>query len=373
MAQDYYEVLGVNKTASNEEIKKAYKKLALKYHPDRNKDKDAEEKFKTISEAYAVLSDKEKRQQYDQFGPEGFKGQYSQEDIFRGANFEDILRGFGFGDSIFDAFFGGQRRGSSGSLRGEDMSFNIEISFADAAKGTRKQINLNKLVGCNTCNGTGAKDGDLTTCTTCNGRGQVQTTRQTMLGVFSQIGMCRECQGSGQIAKSKCDSCNGDGRIDKEKTVTLNIPAGIDHGQTLRVSGEGEAGVRGGGSGDLYVNVLVKPDKRFVRNGYDLELEIPISISQAVVGGKLSVPTLDDNVIINIPAGVQTNTIFRLRGKGITHLHEQHKGDIFAKVIVVTPTKLTKEQKEFFKILGKSDPKTLRIRKPGFFEKMFTS
>jgi len=373
MASDYYQTLGVSKSATKEEIKKAYKKLALQYHPDRNKAKDAEEKFKSISEAYAVLSDTDKRQQYDQFGPEGFKGQYSQEDIFRGANFEDILRGFGFGDSIFDAFFGGQRRSGSSAIRGEDMSFNIEISFADAAKGIRKQINLNKLVTCTTCSGTGAKDGDLITCTICNGRGQVQTTRQTMLGIFSQIGMCRECQGAGKIAKSKCATCNGDGRNDKQKTVTVNIPAGIDHGQTLRVSGEGEAGVRGGDTGDLYVNVLVKPDKRFVRNGYDLELEIPISISQAVLGGKLSIPTLDENVTINIPSGVQTNTIFRLRGKGIQHLHEHGVGDIFVKVVIITPTKLSKEQKEFFKTLAKDDPKQLRIRKPGFFEKMFTS
>lgn len=373
MTKDYYGVLGVGKGSSSEEIKKAYKKLALKYHPDRNKEAGAEDKFKEISEAYAVLSDDQKKAQYDQFGHDAFHGKYSQEDIFRGSNFEDLFRDMGFGGSIFEAFFGGRQRGpGSRSSRGEDLSYNLEVEFIDAAKGAKKKIDLKKFEECDACSGSGAKNQELDTCSTCNGAGQIQKSKQTLFGVFAQVTPCRTCSGSGKFPKDECEVCDGAGRVDNKKSISVNIPAGIDHGQTMRITGEGEAGLMGGRPGDLYLNIFVKPHKLFHREGYDVNIEVPISFSQAVLGDEIDVPTLDGKVKIKIPESTQTNTTFRLKNKGIKDLHGSSNGDQFVRAIVVTPSKLSNGQKEYFKKLAKENKEKLTVKKPKFFEKIFS-
>ena len=374
MAKDYYDVLGVSKGSSKEEIKKSYKKLALKFHPDKNKEAGAEDKFKEISEAYAVLSDDQKKAQYDQFGHDGFHGKYSQEDIFRGFNFEDAFRDLGVGGSIFEAIFGGGFGGGrkSRARRGDDLSFNLEISFEEAAKGVNKKISLKKFEVCSACSGSGAEKSEMNSCSDCNGSGQVQQTKQTLFGVFSQVGVCSKCQGFGETPKHECKSCDGAGRTDTKKMITTKIPAGISDGQTIRVAGEGEAGMKGGSYGDLYINVHVRSHKHFERNGFDLHVEIPVSFSQAVLGDEISIPTLDKSIKIKIPEGVQTNTIFRLKNKGIQRLNSSSFGDLFARIIVVTPSKLNKQQKEFFKNLAKDSKEKTTLKKPGFFEKMFS-
>ena len=312
MSKDYYEVLGVKKGASKEEIKSAYKSLAKKYHPDISKEKNAESKFKEVSEAYAVLSDDKKREQYDNFGAEGFNQKYSSEDIFRNANFsgfEDI-----FGDSIFESFFGGGRRRQN---KGADLQLQIEISFEEAVFGVKKEVTLKKLDSCDVCSGTGAKDGELESCETCGGRGQVRRVQRTVFGAFQTVTTCPDCHGQGKFPKHPCHACRGSGVSEVKKEITIKIPSGVDNGSRLRVPGEGEAGQRGSKHGDLYVHIKVKPSEIFRREDNDLYLDLPITFSQAALGDDIEVPTLDKEVKIKIKPGTQSGTHYKLTSLGI--------------------------------------------------------
>jgi len=348
--RDYYEILGVSKDASADEIKKTYRKLALQYHPDRNKDAGAEEKFKEISEAYAVLSDSEKRSQYDRFGHAGIDGQYSAEDIFRGADFG------GFGD-IFEMFFGGGRRGPRGPRRGSDLQYELYVTFEEAAFGVRKDIDIPRTENCSACSGTGAKEGTSPKrCPTCGGSGQVRSTHSTFGMQFVSTTACGTCHGRGQIIEFPCPVCGGSGRVRKRRKLTVNVPAGADSGLTLRLSGEGEAGEPGAPAGDLYVILHVMEHRYFKRVDYDVISELSISFPQAALGADVMVETLYGQVKMNVPAGTQTHSVLRLKGKGIQHLHGHGKGDQLVRVVIKTPTKLSKEQKELleqFETLGK--------------------
>jgi len=339
--RDYYEILGLSKEASAEDIKKTYRKLALQYHPDRNKEAEAEEKFKEISEAYAVLSDPEKRTQYDRFGHAGIDGQYSAEDIFRGADFG------GFGD-IFEMFFGGgSRRGPMGPRRGSDLQYDLYITFEEAAFGVRKDIDILRTERCSTCSGTGAKPGTSPKrCPTCGGTGQVRTTRSGLGVQFVSTTTCSTCHGRGQIVEFPCSTCNGAGRVRNRIKITVNVPAGADSGMSLRLSGEGDSGEPGAPAGDLYVVIHVMEHKYFKRVDYDVISELPISFAEAAIGADVMVDTLYGKVKMNIPAGTQTHSVFRLKDKGIQHLHGHRKGDQLVRVVIKTPTKLTHEQKE---------------------------
>ena len=341
--RDYYEILGLSKDTSAEDIKKTYRKLALKYHPDRNKEAGAEEKFKEISEAYAVLSDPEKRAQYDRLGHAGIDGQYSAEDIFRNADFG------GFGD-IFEMFFGGGRRGPMGPRRGSDLQYDLYISFEEAAFGVRKDIDIPRTERCSTCSGTGAKAGTSPKrCPTCSGTGQIRTTRSGLGMQFVSTTTCSTCHGRGQIVESPCPVCNGAGRVRNTRKITVNVPAGADSGMTLRLSGEGNSGDPGAPAGDLYVVLHVMEHRYFKRVDYDVISELPISFAQAALGEDVMVDTLYGKVKMNIPPGTQTHSVFRLRDKGIQHLHGHGKGDQLVRVVVKTPTKLTHEQKELLR------------------------
>ncbi len=348
--RDYYEILGVSKDASADEIKKTYRKLALQYHPDRNKDAGAEEKFKEISEAYAVLSDPDKRSQYDRFGHAGIDGQYSAEDIFRGADFG------GFGD-IFDMFFGGGRRGPRGPRRGSDLQYDLYVTFEEAAFGIRKDIDIPRTENCSACSGTGAKEGTSPKrCPTCGGSGQVRSTHSTFGMQFVSTTPCSTCHGRGQIIEFPCPVCGGSGRVRKRRKLTVNVPGGADSGLSLRLGGEGEAGEPGAPAGDLYVIIHVMEHRYFKRVDYDVISELSISFPQAALGADVMVETLYGQVKMNIPAGTQTHSVFRLKGKGIQHLRGHGKGDQLVRVVITTPTKLSKEQKELleqYDALGK--------------------
>ncbi len=345
--RDYYEVLGIPKGASKDQIKKAYRELALKYHPDRNPDKGAEEKFKEISEAYAVLSDEGKRQQYDQFGHAGFDQRYSQEDIFRNADFSDfsdLFSQFGFGDDIFSAFFGGsrRRRGEYGS----DLRAQVEISLEEAAKGAEREIRVRKDELCPKCRGNGAEPGSgFKTCQKCGGRGQVVRTSRMGPMMFRSAAPCDACGGQGKVVEKKCRACEGAGTVAGEEKLSVHIPAGIQDGMQIRLEGEGEEARDG--NGDLYVYVRVGPHKIFQRQKNDLYLEIPISFSQAALGAKIDVPTIDGkSAKLEIPSGTQSHTLFRLHGEGMPDVHGGRRGDQLVRVIVQVPKKLSQKQKE---------------------------
>ncbi|MDD5331567.1 MAG: molecular chaperone DnaJ [Candidatus Nanoarchaeia archaeon] len=366
--KDYYETLGVSKGATKEEIKKAYKKLALKFHPDRNKESGAEEKFKEISEAYAVLSDDTKRSQYDQFGHAGFDQRYSQEDIFRGANFDDIFSeifGDSFGGSIFETFFGGSR--GKRRYKGTDLRYDLTITLKEAAKGVEKKIKLNRSKLCEECEGSGAEE--LKICSKCNGQGQVRINQRTPFGIFTQIGTCNNCNGSGKEIVKKCKKCNY-GLIEEEDTLKINIPAGVDSGTRLRIPGEGEYNKHSDEPGDLYIYIEVEDDDIFERQGNDLILEVPITFSQATLGDTIKVPTLEKEIEIKIPAGTQSGTIMKLKGKGIPYLNSSRVGDILVRINLITPTKLSKKQKDLFEEIAKEDNMKLKAGK-SFFEKLF--
>ncbi|MCO5381683.1 molecular chaperone DnaJ [Methanosarcina sp. Z-7115] len=341
--RDYYEILGLSKDTSAEDIKKTYRKLALQYHPDRNKEAGAEEKFKEVSEAYAVLSDPEKRAQYDRLGHAGIDGQYSAEDIFRGADFG------GYGD-IFEMFFGGGRRGPVGPRRGSDLQYDLYITFEEAAFGVRKDIDIHRTERCSACSGTGAKEGTTPKrCPTCGGTGQVRTTRSGLGMQFVSTTTCSTCHGRGQIIESPCPVCNGAGRVQNRRKITVNVPGGADSGMTLRLTGEGDSGEPGAPAGDLYVVLHVMEHKYFKRVDYDVISELPISFTQAALGADVMVDTLYGKVKMNIPAGTQTHSVFRLKDKGIQHLHGHRKGDQLIRAIIKTPTKLNQEQKELLR------------------------
>ncbi len=353
--KDYYETLGVSKSSSKEEIKKAYKKLALQHHPDRGGDA---EKFKEISEAYAVLSDDNKRKQYDQFGHQGFDQRFSQEDIFRNANFEDIFSEIfgGGGDSIFDMFFGGSR-GRRREQRGSDLHYEIEVEFEEAAFGTEKEINYPRTEACEKCNGSGSKDGKFEKCDDCNGSGQVRKIQQSLFGTIQQIITCRTCHGSGKNIVNECKECGGSGLTSNIKELKIKIPAGIDDGNQIRVSGEGDVNREGKYPGDLYVTVYVKPHKSFRREDNDIHIEQSISIAQAILGGEVEVPTLKGKEILKIPAGTQSHIVFRLKNLGIPFVNSKEKGDEYVKIIVEIPKKINKKQKEILERFEKEGNK----------------
>jgi len=361
--RDYYEVLGVGKDAGGDEIKKAYRKLAKQYHPDVNEQKeDAAEKFKEASEAYSVLSDSAKRQQYDNFGHAAFDG--GGRGGFGGFGFDDIMGGFG---DIFDSFFGGGRAARrSGPTRGADLRMELKISFEDSAFGIKKEVRLNKDAECASCGGTGAKSGTtLKTCGVCAGAGQIKQQRNTAFGSFVNVADCPECGGSGKINKDPCPDCGGRGIVSKQKTISVSIPAGIDNGQIITIRGEGSAGQRGGPPGDLLIYITVAAHKYFKREGYDIIIEMPVSFVDAALGAELTVPTLEGKVKYKISAGTQTGTVFRLKDKGIQHIHSAKKGSLYVQVKVEVPKKISEKQKTLLREFDKLDKKEF-----SFFERV---
>ena len=371
--RDYYEVLGIQKGASEDEIKKAYKKLARKYHPDMNPgDKEAEEKFKEVNEANEVLSDPEKKARYDQFGFAGVDPNYGA-----GAGGGAYGGGFDFGDlgDIFGSFFGGgfgggQRRNPNAPQRGESIRASVSVSFTEAAFGCEKSVTLERSEQCPTCKGNGCAPGTTPEiCPDCHGTGTVQTRRQTPMGVFASNGPCRKCGGTGRLIHQPCPNCRGTGAVRKRKTIKVNIPAGIDHGQTISLRGQGNAGKNGGPAGDLLITVMVQPHELFHRDGVDVFCEAPITFAQAVLGAELEIPTIDGKVKYSIPEGTQTNTVFRLKGKGIPVLNGRGRGDQYVTVTIETPRNLNKEQKEalrrFSETLGESNYE----KRKSFFKK----
>lgn len=346
--RDYYEVLGVSRDASAQELKKAYRKVAMKHHPDRNEgNKESEEKFKEASEAYEVLSDEQKRAAYDQFGHAGVEGQAGMGGGAGGfGSFSDI-----FGDVFGDIFGGAGGRGHGGPSRGSDLRYTLDLSLEDAVRGTSVKIKVPTLVGCKTCGGNGAKPGTSpTTCNTCGGHGQVRMQQ----GFFSVQQTCPTCRGKGKSISDPCTSCHGRGRIEETKTLSVKVPPGVDTGDRIRLAGEGEAGAEGGPSGDLYVQVSVKEHEFFQRDGRNLYCEVPISIFDACLGGEIEVPTLDGRVKLKVPAETQTGKLFRLRGKGVTPVRGGAAGDLLCRVILETPVNLNNRQKELLEELKAS-------------------
>ena len=343
--RDYYEVLGVEKGASEADLKKAYRRLAMKFHPDRNPDDEkAEEKFKEATEAYEVLTDANKRAAYDQYGHAGVDPNMGAGGGgFGGGNFSDI-----FGDVFGDIFGGGGRGGRSSVQRGSDLRYTLELDLEEAVRGTSVTIRVPTLVACETCDGSGAKKGTTpVTCTTCGGHGQVRMQQ----GFFSVQQTCPRCHGTGKMITDPCNDCHGEGRVEKQKNLSVKVPAGVDTGDRIRLAGEGEAGVNGGPAGDLYVVVSVREHKIFQRYGKNLYCEVPISFADAALGGELEVPTLDGRVKLKIPEGAQTGKLFRLRGKGVTPVRGGSPGDLLCRVVVETPVNLTKRQRELLEEL----------------------
>lgn len=345
--KDYYDVLGVERGADEKEIKRAYKKLAMKYHPDRTQgNKELEEKFKEIQEAYEVLSDKQKRANYDQYGHAAFEQGGFGGGGFSGADFGDI-----FGDMFGDIFGGGGGRARQRVVRGDDLRYDLEISLEEAVRGTTKDIQINTLAHCDSCDGSGAEKGSkVETCSTCHGAGRVR--RQQGFFVTEQV--CPSCHGSGKKIEKPCKSCHGDGRVHKKKNLSVKIPAGVDTGNQLRLSGEGAAGENGAPNGDLYVVIHVRDHHIFERDGSNLYCEVPISFTMAALGGEIEVPTLDGRVKLKIPAETQTGKLFRMRGKGVTSARSAYAGDLICKIIVETPVKLNEEQKALLRQLEES-------------------
>lgn len=336
--RDYYEVLGVEKSASAQELKKAYRRVAMKYHPDRNPgDTAAEEKFKEASEAYEVLSDAQKKAAYDQYGHAGLEGAAGGAGGFGQGGFSDI-----FGD-VFGDIFGGGGGGRRGPARGSDLRYNLDLSLEEAVKGKTVKIKVPTLVSCAKCDGSGAKPGTSpTTCQTCGGHGQVRMQQ----GFFSVQQTCPTCRGSGQSISDPCDACHGQGRVEETKTLSVKVPPGVDTGDRIRLSGEGEAGPDGGPAGDLYVQMNVREHEFFQRDGRNLYCEVPISIFDACLGGEIEVPTLDGRVKLRVPAETQTGKLFRLRGKGVGSVRGGAAGDLMCKVVLETPVNLSSDQKK---------------------------
>lgn len=363
--RDYYEVLGVAKGATADEIKKAYRKVAMQYHPDRNPgDKGAEEKFKEAAEAYEVLSDNDKRAQYDRFGHAGVSGNGRGFGGGGATNMEDIFSQFGdiFGDDIFGSFFGGgggggRSRGGQRNrgVRGSNLRVKLKLNFEEIAKGVTKQIKVKKYVPCNTCSGSGAKDKNSTqTCGTCGGSGQVRKVSNTFLGQMQTVTTCPTCNGEGSVITSKCTSCKGEGRVYGEETVSIDIPAGVQEGMQLSVGGRGNAGERGGAPGDLIILIEEEPHKELHRDGLNVAYELHLSFPDAVFGTQAEVPTIDGRAKIKIPAGTQSGKIFRLKGKGFPAVNSYEKGDQLIYVTVWTPQHVSAEEKAMLEKMGQS-------------------
>ena len=372
--RDYYEVLGVQKGASEEEIKKAYKKMARKYHPDLNPgDKDAEEKFKEVNEAYEVLSDSEKKARYDQFGFAGVDPNFGAGGGGYGGG-----AGFDFGDlgDIFGSFFGGgfgggqTRRNPNAPQRGESIRMNLTISFEEAAFGCEKELELDRYESCETCRGSGAAPGTSPeTCPDCGGSGVVQTRRQTPMGVFASTAPCSRCGGRGKIIKEPCKDCRGSGMVRRRRKIQASVPAGIDNGQTISIRGQGHAGKNGGPAGDLLVTITVRPHELFRREGTSVLCEAPITFPQAVLGAELEIPTIDGKVKYDIPEGTQSGTTFRLKGKGIPALNGRGRGDQYVTVYIETPRNLNREQKEALKKFAEAVGENNYEERKSFFRK----
>ena len=378
--RDYYEVLGVQKGCSDDELKKAYRKVAKKYHPDLNPgDAEAEAKFKEANEAYAILSDAEKRQRYDQFGHAGVDPNFGAGGAGAGGfDFSD------FGD-IFDTFFGGgggfggfggfggstRTRNPNGPIRGNNINISINLSFIEAAKGCKKTININRMVRCEDCNGSGAAAGTQPEiCPDCHGSGQVMTQQRTPFSMMQSARPCSKCGGTGKIIKDPCKKCNGQGRSRKAVKLEVSVPAGIDDGQTFVLRGQGDDGLNGGPAGDVNVTVSVRKDALFERDGYDVWCDVPITFCQAVLGAEVTVPTIDGKVSYNIPEGTQPNTVFRLRNKGISYINGRGRGDQYVRVNIEVPTNLSSKQKDALREFdGQCSDKNYNKRK-GFFDKL---
>jgi len=345
--RDYYEVLGVGSNASENEIKRAYRKLAFKYHPDHNGEDGAADKFKEVNEAYEVLSDSEKRSAYDRFGHSGAEGLF-------GRGFEGFDFG-GFGD-IFDAFFGGATTATrQAPRRGADLRYRFTISFEEAAFGCEKEISISRTETCSLCQGIGSKPGSQPSrCPDCNGSGQVRRVQQSIFGRFVSTTTCNRCHGEGRIITEPCPQCKGTGREKRQRTISVKIPPGVDDGSQVRLTGEGEAGARGGSPGDLYIALSVKQHQFFIRHGDDILYELPLNIAQAALGTEVEVPTLEGDTKLKIPAGSQTGAVFRLKGQGISHLNRGGRGDELVMLFVVTPEKLTKDQRQLLEELASS-------------------
>lgn len=361
--RDFYEVLGVSKDASQKEIKIAFRKLAKQYHPDVNDSHDAEEKFKEAQEAYAVLSDEERRSKYDRFGHAAFEqggmGGFNSADFDFSDIFSDLFGG-GFGGF---SSFGGGRRDPNAPRRGNDVQMQMNITFEEACFGTSKDVEVTVDDECDVCHGDGGTG--VKTCPTCGGRGRVVVEQNTILGRMQTQQTCSECRGKGKTVEHKCDKCHGKGRVRNKKTISVKVPAGINHGQQVRLTGKGEGGANGGPAGDMYIVFSVKSHKHYERRNYDIYLEVPVSITDAVLGAKIDIPTIHGNVDLKIPEGTQTGTKFRIKGKGIQHLNSSAMGDQYVIVKLITPTKLTKEQRSLFEKLSKTN-----LKNDSFFTKL---
>lgn len=357
--RDYYEVLGVGKSSTPDEIKKAYRKMAMQFHPDRNPEKSAEDKFKEASEAYEVLSDEDKRRRYDQFGHDGLRAgdthQYSNvNDIF--SNFQDIFGNAGFGGTIFEDVFGNagggrgrSRQGQSG-VPGSDLKIRLKLTLEEIATGVDKTLKVKKFVACDTCSGSGAKAGSQkTTCPTCNGRGEIWQVSRSVFGQFVNITMCNTCGGEGRIIKDKCSTCSGEGRVQGETTIKVNIPAGVSEGNYISLRGQGNIGQRGGPPGDLLVVCEEEPHKLFTRNGDDVILDVLVSFPEAALGTEMTIPTLTGKAKLKIESGTQSGKILRMRDKGIQHLNSHGRGDQLVRVNVWVPKDLSSKDKEILK------------------------
>lgn len=367
--RDYYELLGVEKTASEDEIKKAFRKLARKYHPDVNRDnpKEAEEKFKEVNEAYEILSNPERRAQYDQFGHSAFEGGGAGQQGFGGA-------GGGFAD-IFDMFFGQSGFGfggrQAGPEKGTDLRYDMEITFEQAAFGVETEVQIPRTEECGACHGTGAAPGTHPeTCSHCRGTGQVQVMQNTPFGRMVNVKTCDHCKGEGKIVRTPCKECHGHGKVRMKRKIKIKIPAGVDNGSRLRVAHEGEAGHRGGPPGDLYVYIFVKQHKLFTREGSDIICEVPVSFVQAALGDEIEVPTIDGKVKLRVPEGTQSGTIFRLKEKGMPHLRGHGRGDQHVKVKVLTPQKLSDKQKAILQDFAKACGDNVNPEQKTFFKKV---
>lgn len=382
--RDYYEILGVGRESTEEEIKKAYRKLAVKYHPDKNPgDKEAEEKFKEATEAYEVLKNPETRQKYDQFGHAGVSGQGGFGGGFsHDFDLSEALRAFmrdfgggGGGGSIFDEIFGAGARGGRGGRRvdsrGEDLRVRVKLTLEEIAAGTEKKIRIRRFKRCGTCNGSGAATGSKPQrCPQCNGTGQVRHVSRSLFGQFVNVTVCDYCGGTGDIISNPCGTCKGSGRVEETTTITVKIPAGVAEGNYIPLRGEGNAGMRGGESGDLIVFIQEASHDRFVRRGGDIVTEVPVTFSTAALGGTVDIDTLESKVKLKIPSGTQTGRIFRIKGHGLGRLRSQGRGDLLVKVSVWTPEKLTAEQKQLYEDLAKIEGKVPSKVSRSFFDRL---